>query len=47
MKADLGDDLFNEMIDKMIKKISTPRVFGQEADIARVFQGSKLFTHVS
>lgn len=42
MKADLGDDLFNEMIDKMIKKISTPRVFGQEADIARVFQGSNI-----
>ena len=42
MKGDLGDDLFNEMIDKMIKKISTPRVFGQEADIARVFQGSNI-----
>jgi len=42
MKADLGDDLFNEMIDKMIKKISTPRVFGQEADVARVFQGSNI-----
>nr|BAR32204.1 putative internal virion protein [uncultured Mediterranean phage uvMED] len=40
MKADLGKKTFDKMIKKIVKKISSPRTLGQEADISRIFQGS-------
>jgi len=40
MRGDLGDKVFNRLIDRMIKKIASPNFFGKESDLARVFQGT-------
>jgi len=40
MKGDLGDKTFNKLIDSMYTKILSPKFHGQEADLAKVFQGT-------
>lgn len=40
MKGDLGEETFNKLINNMYTKILSPKFHGQEADLAKVFQGT-------
>jgi hypothetical protein len=40
MKGDLGEKTFNKLIKNMINKITSPKFFGQESDLAKILQGT-------